>query len=96
MRRSRIEVSIWAWGRGLEIWFVDHVVIDGGPKHAGAWTNLTALLGRTWPTEPIAASRDGAPHASGARLGLAKLAIDTGYEAPSMYARARTGRAMST
>ncbi len=77
VQRDRIEVSIWAWGRGLESWFVDHVVIDGGPEHAGTWASLTTLLGRTWP------------HASGARLGLAKLAIDTGYEAPAVYAWAR-------
>ncbi|MFN6998573.1 MAG: phage terminase large subunit family protein [Elioraea tepidiphila] len=89
VQRDRIEVSIWAWGRGLESWFVDHVIIDGGPdrapieqssmgsRHAGTWASLTALLGRTWS------------HASGARLGLAKLAIDTGYEAPAVYAWAR-------
>jgi phage terminase large subunit GpA-like protein len=79
VQRDRIEVSIWAWGRGLESWFVDHVVIDGGPERAETWARLTALLGQTWPTG----------HASGARLGLAKLAIDTGYEAPAVYAWAR-------
>jgi phage terminase large subunit GpA-like protein len=77
VQRDRIEVSIWAWGRGLESWFVDHVVIDGGPERAETWARLTVLLGQTWP------------HASGARLGLAKLAIDTGYEAPAIYAWAR-------
>jgi phage terminase large subunit GpA-like protein len=77
VQRDRIEVSIWAWGRGLESWFVDHVVIDGGPEHAETWASLSGLLGRTWL------------HASGARLGLAKLAIDTGYEAPAVYAWAR-------
>jgi phage terminase large subunit GpA-like protein len=77
VQRDRIEVSIWAWGRGLESWFVDHVVIDGGPERAETWARLTTLLSRTWP------------HVSGARLGLAKLAIDTGYEAPAVYAWAR-------
>ena len=38
---------------------------------------LAALLGETWP------------HFSGVRLGLARLAIDTGYEAPAVYAWAR-------
>ncbi len=77
VQRDRIEVSIWAWGRGLESWFLDHVVIDGGPEQSGTWAKLSALLGRTWP------------HVSGARLGLAKLAVDTGYEAPGAYAWAR-------
>ena len=77
IQKDRIEVSIWAWGRGLTSWFVDHIVIDGGPGHASTWTELSALLNRTWP------------HAHGARLGLAKLGIDTGYESPSVYAWAR-------
>jgi phage terminase large subunit GpA-like protein len=38
---------------------------------------VTALLGRTWT------------HAGGARLPIARLAIDTGYEASAVYAWAR-------
>jgi phage terminase large subunit GpA-like protein len=77
VQRDRIEVDIWAWGRGLESWLVDHIVIDGGPERAASWASLTALLGRTWP------------HANCCTIGLAKLAIDTGYEAPAVYAWAR-------
>ena len=77
VQKDRIEVSIWAWGRGLTSWFVDHIVIEGGREHAGTWAELSALLDRTWP------------HAHGARLGLARLAIDTGYESPAVYAWAR-------
>jgi phage terminase large subunit GpA-like protein len=77
VQKDRIEVDIWAWGRGLESWLVDHVVIDGGPEGAAAWSALAALLGRTWP------------HALGGHLQLARLAVDTGYEAPAVYAWAR-------
>ncbi|MGD9509702.1 MAG: phage terminase large subunit family protein [Geminicoccaceae bacterium] len=77
VQKDRIEVSVWAWGRGLESWLVDHTVIEGGPGAAEAWTELDRFLGSTWP------------HASGARLGLARLGIDTGYEAPAVYAWAR-------
>ena len=77
MQKDRIEVDAWAWGRGLESWLVDHVVIEGGPEHAAAWDQLAALLGRTWA------------HALGADLPIARLAIDTGYEAPAVYAWAR-------
>jgi phage terminase large subunit GpA-like protein len=77
VQKDRIEVSVWAWGRGLESWLVDHVVIDGGPEHAETWNQLSGIFDRTWP------------HAHGARLGLAKLGIDTGYEAPAVYAWAR-------
>jgi phage terminase large subunit GpA-like protein len=77
VQKDRIEVDIWAWGRGLESWLVDHIVIDGGPEHAATWDALALVLGRTWL------------HAGGTQLGLAKLAIDTGYESPAVYAWAR-------
>ncbi|CUU41674.1 Bacteriophage tail assembly protein [Blastochloris viridis] len=77
VQKDRIEVSVWAWGRGLTSWLVDHVVIEGGPERVACWAALTDLLGRTWP------------HAHGPRLGLVKLAIDTGYEAPAVYGWAR-------
>ena len=77
VQKDRIELSIWAWGRDLTSWFVDHIIIDGGPEHASTWAELTSVLDRTWP------------HAHGARLGLARLAIDTGYEAPAVYAWSR-------
>ncbi|MCI0600041.1 MAG: phage terminase large subunit family protein [Beijerinckiaceae bacterium] len=77
VQKDRIEVSIWAWGRGLTSWLIEHIVIDGGPERSETWSKLSQLLGQTWP------------HAHGARLGLAKLAIDTGYEAPAVYAWAR-------
>ncbi|MFD2249319.1 phage terminase large subunit GpA-like protein [Pseudochelatococcus lubricantis] len=77
IQKDRIEVSIWAWGRRLASWLVDHIVIPGGPDSAEAWAALTVLLGQTWP------------HAHGVRLSLSKLAIDTGFEAPAVYAWAR-------
>jgi phage terminase large subunit GpA-like protein len=77
VQKDRLEVDVWAWGRGLESWLIEHIVIEGGPQRPDAWSDLEALLDRTWP------------HASGAQLKLAKLAIDTGYEAPAVYAWAR-------
>jgi phage terminase large subunit GpA-like protein len=77
VQKDRLEVDVWAWGRGLESWLVDHIVIEGGPEHATAWSALDALLGCSWP------------HASGATMGLSRLAIDTGFEAPTVYAWAR-------
>jgi phage terminase large subunit GpA-like protein len=77
VQKDRIEVDVWAWGRGLESWLVDHIVIEGGPEQAEAWEALGALLDRTWL------------HDHGTRIGIAKLAIDTGYEAPAVYAWAR-------
>jgi phage terminase large subunit GpA-like protein len=77
IQKDRVEVDVWAWGRGLESWLVDHIVVEGGPEQVGTWEELGRLLDRTWP------------HAHGTRVGIAKLAIDTGYEAPAVYAWAR-------
>ena len=40
VQKDRIEVDVWAWGRGLESWLVDHIVIEGGPEHAETWDSL--------------------------------------------------------
>jgi len=77
VQKDRIEVDVWAWGRGLESWLVDHIVIPGGPDDPAAWEKLTALLGQTWA------------HERGAVMTLAKLAIDTGYESAAVYGWAR-------
>ena len=77
VQKDRIEVDVWAWGRGLESWLVDHSVLAGGPNDPACWNKLTALLGRTWSC------------ANGAAVVIGKLAIDTGYETAAVYAWAR-------
>ncbi|MCL7466063.1 phage terminase large subunit family protein [Phaeovulum sp. NW3] len=77
VQKDRIEVDVWAWGRGLESWLVDHVVIEGGPADPACWLKLSDLLGRTWL------------HASGTAMTIARVAIDTGYETAAVYAWAR-------
>jgi phage terminase large subunit GpA-like protein len=77
VQKDRIEVDVWAWGRGLQSWLIDHIVIDGGPGDPTCWQKLTDLLGRTWV------------HASGTPMTISRLAIDTGYETAAVYAWAR-------
>ncbi len=78
VQRDRIEVDVWAWGRGLESWLVDHLVLEGDPGRREVWDALSSILSRTWP------------HAGGAELGIARLAIDTGGEhTAAVYAWAR-------
>lgn len=74
---DRIEVDVWAWGRGLESWLVEHLVINGDPGRPEVWASMTELLSRTWE------------HATGARLALQRLAIDTGFATQSVYQWAR-------
>lgn len=66
VQRDRIEIDVWAWGRGLESWLVEHIVLEGSPGEAGVWVELTEFLGRTWE------------HESGVPMSLARLCIDTG------------------
>ena len=77
VQKDRIEVDVWAWGKGLQSWLIDHVVIEGGPGDPACWQRLSDLLGRTWA------------HASGTSMTIARLAIDTGYETSAVYAWAR-------
>ena len=77
VQKDRIEVDVWAWGRGLESWLVEHVVIEGGPGSERCWAGLNELLGRAWP------------HENGSSLTITRLAVDTGYETPAVYAWAR-------
>jgi phage terminase large subunit GpA-like protein len=48
VQKDRLEVDVWAWGRGLESWLVEHVVIEGGPGDPASWSALNALLGRSF------------------------------------------------
>jgi phage terminase large subunit GpA-like protein len=66
VQRDRIEVDVWGWGRSLRSWLVDHIVLEGDTARVEVWDELSGLLGETWP------------HARGARMTLARLAIDTG------------------
>jgi phage terminase large subunit GpA-like protein len=77
VQKDRIELDVWAWGRGLQSWLIDHIVIEGGPGDPACWQRLSTLLGRTWR------------HASGTDMTIAKLAIDTGYETSAVYGWAR-------
>jgi phage terminase large subunit GpA-like protein len=70
VQKDRIDVDVWAWGKGLESWLIDHIVIEGAPRRQTSWSELDAVLNRTWR------------HETAADLRIQKLAIDMGYEAP--------------
>lgn len=74
---DRIEIDVWAWGRGLESWLVEHLVLDGDPGREDLWNRVGEVLGRTWE------------HATGARLSLQRLAVDTGFATQAVYRWAR-------
>jgi phage terminase large subunit GpA-like protein len=86
VQKDRIEVSVWAFGRGKECWLVEHRVLMGDTAREAVWQRLADLLAETWT------------HESGAPLPLARLAVDTGFATQEAYAfvrRVRDGRVMA-
>ena len=50
VQKDRIEVSVWAFGRGKTAWLIEHRVLMGDTARDAVWTQLRALLGeRRWP-----------------------------------------------
>ncbi|MCW7542096.1 phage terminase large subunit family protein [Aquabacterium sp. A7-Y] len=78
VQKDRIEVSVWAWGRGKESWLIEHRVLMGDTDLAGVWQQLGAMLNETWT------------HESGVQMPLAKLALDTGFQTQEAYAFVRS------
>ena len=77
VQKDRIEVDVWAWGRAMESWLIDHIVLEGGPDQPETWEQLDDLLLRKWT------------HESGVEMGITRLAIDTGYGSATVYDWAR-------
>ncbi len=77
IQKDRIEVSIWAYGRGKECWLVEHRVLMGDTARDAVWKRLAELLTERWT------------HESGALMPLTRLALDTGYATQEAYAFAR-------
>ncbi|WP_028769445.1 phage terminase large subunit family protein [Silanimonas lenta] len=86
VQKDRIEVSVWAFGRGKTCWLVEHRVLMGDTAREAVWQRLADLLAETWT------------HESGAPLPLARLAVDTGFATQEAYAfvrRVHDGRVMA-
>jgi phage terminase large subunit GpA-like protein len=70
---NRIEVEVVAWGRGKESWSVDYRVFMGDTARAEVWRQLDALLDEEFP------------HASGLRLPIRVLCVDSGFNPRITY-----------
>jgi len=79
VQADRIEVQVVAWGRGKESWLVDYQILLGDTARldSPAWVGLTGVLNRSYP------------HEGGATLGLQMMAVDSGYQAQTVYSWAR-------
>jgi len=71
---GRLEVFVWAHGRGGSSWLVEHKEIFGSPYEGKVWEALTEFARRKWP------------HENGEdMLGLERIAVDTGYATRPAY-----------
>lgn len=68
VQRDRVEMHVWGWGRGLESWLVDVIVLDGvtADIDSPVWLDLEKALAKVWRT------------ANGSAMPISKAAIDTG------------------
>ncbi|GAA4419898.1 phage terminase large subunit family protein [Acidovorax lacteus] len=74
VQRDRWEVTVYAWGRGLESWVVDTAVLEGNPAVDEEWGQLTAYLQRRYRQ---------AWH--GGTLGIAATSIDSSDQTQAVY-----------
>ncbi|MGH7343270.1 MAG: phage terminase large subunit family protein [Candidatus Rokuibacteriota bacterium] len=77
VQKDRIEVSVWAFGRGKESWLVEHRVLMGDTAREAVWKRLAEMVAETWT------------HESGAQLPPARFALDTGFATQEAYAFVR-------
>ena len=77
VQKDRIEVSIWAFGRGKESWLIEHRILMGDTARDEVWKSLAGVLRETWT------------HESSCQIGLVRLALDTGFATQEAYAFVR-------
>ncbi|WGT64988.1 phage terminase large subunit family protein [Variovorax paradoxus] len=74
VQRDRWEIDVWAWGRGLESWHVEHHVIQGNPASEDDWEPVAAYLSSRYVQ---------AWH--GGSMGLSAISIDSSDQTQAVY-----------
>ena len=74
LQRNRWEIAVWAWGRGLESWVVDHHIIEGNPASDEEWERVTTYLQRRYTQSW-----------HGGSLGISAISIDSSDQTHSVY-----------
>lgn len=74
VQRNRWEITVYAWGRGMESWVVDVIVIEGNPAVDDEWEAVTAQLQRRYPQEW-----------HGGSLGISATSIDSSDQTQAVY-----------
>lgn len=75
VQADRVEIGVWAWGRRMESWSIEHQVIHGNPAADDAlWLAVGDYLRRQF----IQAW-------NGRTLGIESVSIDSGYATHAVY-----------
>jgi phage terminase large subunit GpA-like protein len=74
---ARLELYLWAWGRGLTSWLVGREIFEGDPTQPAVWDALLARL-----DQPI-------PREGGPALHVMRAGVDTGFATAAVYAQIR-------
>lgn len=74
VQRTWWQINVWAWGRGLESWIVDRIIIQGNPASEADWAPVTEHLQRRYRQ---------AWH--GGSLGISAISIDSSDQTQAVY-----------
>lgn len=74
VQRDRWEITVYAWGRGMESWVVDVAVLEGNPAVDEEWDQVTTYLQRRYVQ---------AWH--GGSLGISATSIDSSDQTQAVY-----------
>jgi phage terminase large subunit GpA-like protein len=79
VQTDRLECEVVGWGRGLESWSIDYLVLQGDPTRPEVWAKLDEQVrNEVWDRE------DGMP------VKLSRIAIDSGDNTSAVYNYWRT------
>lgn len=73
VQKNRLETYVYGYGDNLERWLIDHIVTPGSVYDERTWEQLSKVLATT------------SPAAGGEQLPIVCMAIDSGFEAPTVY-----------
>lgn len=80
VQADRLEVAIWAWGRGEEAYLVLYERILGDPLDDQVWTQLAHVTSRSYP------------HVCGAEMKIRATCVDSGYLTQEVYHQVKKQR----
>jgi terminase, large subunit len=74
VQRNRWEITVYGWGRGMESWVIDVVVIEGNAAVDEEWNAVLEQLQRRYPQEW-----------HGGSLGISATSVDSSDQTQAVY-----------